>query len=224
MCTRVSHLSHSRHMSRPFHYTEIWWIRTPYLVPLNSNIRTIRIDVIFQLARSVKVKTTLDLTIVYNLRCIKIVSVHGLKVRGRGERRYSAIHSYFRHFMKISQLHVPAALLQGKRAPGTHWTGAEGGGSRVGPIGHLDALDKRFNSCSRRESNQDLTDILSVSLVITPTEQSRLLLWCLPNRTRKDTVVTSYHTHVSNKYSLQMTRPLYKNLSAQSAHVRKLGT
>ena len=95
---------------------------------LNSNIRTIRIDAIFQLARSVKVKTTLELTIVYDLTCIKKNCARAqFEGMWKGEWAYSTIHSYFRHFIKTNQLHVPPTLLQGKRTPGTHLMVGGGG-------------------------------------------------------------------------------------------------
>jgi hypothetical protein len=40
--------------------------------------------------------------------------------------------------VRSGQLHAPAALHPGKRAPGTHWTGGW-----VGPRAGLDAVDKR---------------------------------------------------------------------------------
>jgi hypothetical protein len=108
----------------------------------------------------VMVKTTLDMAIVYDLRCIKNCACGRFEGMWKGERRYSTIHSYFRHLMKISQLQAPAALLQGKRAPAP--TEREGGGGS-GPPEAVWTLWMRYNSCSYRESNQDNSDIQPVA-------------------------------------------------------------
>jgi hypothetical protein len=51
--------------------------------------------------------------------------------------------------MEVSgQLHAPAALPPGERAPGTHWIGGW-----VGPTAVLDAVVKRTISSPRRELN-----------------------------------------------------------------------
>jgi hypothetical protein len=51
--------------------------------------------------------------------------------------------------MEVSgQLHVPAALPRGERAPGTHWIG-----DWVGPRAVLDAEEKRKIPSPHRESN-----------------------------------------------------------------------
>jgi hypothetical protein len=51
--------------------------------------------------------------------------------------------------MEVSgQLHAPAALLQDKQPPGTHWI--EGW---VGPRAGLDGMIKRKNPCTWQQSN-----------------------------------------------------------------------
>jgi hypothetical protein len=137
----------------------------------------------------VKVKTTLDLTIVYDLKCIKNVPLHGLKVCGRGSGGIVPFILIFGTWWKLVSFKFQPFYSRERERQAPTERGDEWAPQAVWTLWIRD---------STRAHVVNRTRIFRTSsLVTTPTELSRLLLWCPPNRTRMDTDVKSLHTHVN---------------------------